>query len=227
MAFCSNCGTQLNDGANFCPKCGTPCNNNSIDSAKDSETAEDVDMEDSSKPKTLRNILFILIFIALIGGAWFGFNSLSDKGNEVNEQEKEVVEKPASTNEGSIEQTEVEEVSEEVDNSDDEKLEEFKEKVMECGNQIQQIMTEINNVYNRYVAASADLDDMNKQSMGVNAVADISDLSLKGDKIFKEMMNLASQYGQQEVMQMFKQEMDEFDRQANQMESAINQDIYN
>ena len=24
MAFCSNCGTQLSDGAKFCPKCGTP-----------------------------------------------------------------------------------------------------------------------------------------------------------------------------------------------------------
>ena len=22
MAFCGNCGTQLNDGAKFCPKCG-------------------------------------------------------------------------------------------------------------------------------------------------------------------------------------------------------------
>ena len=24
MAFCSNCGTELTDGAKFCPKCGTP-----------------------------------------------------------------------------------------------------------------------------------------------------------------------------------------------------------
>lgn len=24
MAFCSNCGTQLSDGAKFCPKCGNP-----------------------------------------------------------------------------------------------------------------------------------------------------------------------------------------------------------
>ena len=22
MAFCSNCGTQVNEGVNFCPKCG-------------------------------------------------------------------------------------------------------------------------------------------------------------------------------------------------------------
>lgn len=24
MAFCSKCGTQINDGAKFCPSCGTP-----------------------------------------------------------------------------------------------------------------------------------------------------------------------------------------------------------
>ena len=26
MAFCSKCGTQINDGAKFCPKCGQPTN---------------------------------------------------------------------------------------------------------------------------------------------------------------------------------------------------------
>jgi uncharacterized membrane protein YvbJ len=26
MAFCSNCGTELKDGAKFCPKCGTRTN---------------------------------------------------------------------------------------------------------------------------------------------------------------------------------------------------------
>jgi uncharacterized membrane protein YvbJ len=26
MAFCGNCGTQLNDGAQFCPKCGHSTN---------------------------------------------------------------------------------------------------------------------------------------------------------------------------------------------------------
>ena len=24
MAFCQNCGTQLNEGSKFCPNCGTP-----------------------------------------------------------------------------------------------------------------------------------------------------------------------------------------------------------
>jgi len=122
---------------------------------------------------------------------------------------------------------ETEEVAEEVDNSENEKIEEFKEKTMEYGSQIQQIMTEINNVYNRYVSASMTLDDMRKQSLGVNAVADISDLTLKGDRIFREMINLARQYGQQDALNMFKQEMDNFDMQAHKMERTITQDIYN
>lgn len=29
MAFCSSCGTTLEEGAQFCPKCGTPVNSNS------------------------------------------------------------------------------------------------------------------------------------------------------------------------------------------------------
>ena len=28
MAFCSKCGTQVNDGAKFCPKCGNPIGDN-------------------------------------------------------------------------------------------------------------------------------------------------------------------------------------------------------
>ena len=30
MAFCSHCGTKLNDGANFCPQCGNATNNQKI-----------------------------------------------------------------------------------------------------------------------------------------------------------------------------------------------------
>lgn len=29
MAFCSSCGTALQEGVQFCPKCGTPVNSNS------------------------------------------------------------------------------------------------------------------------------------------------------------------------------------------------------
>ena len=30
MAFCSHCGTQLTDGANFCPNCGNATSNQKI-----------------------------------------------------------------------------------------------------------------------------------------------------------------------------------------------------
>lgn len=30
MAFCGNCGTQLNDGAKFCPKCGKGMANQTV-----------------------------------------------------------------------------------------------------------------------------------------------------------------------------------------------------
>ena len=48
MAFCSNCGNELKDGAKFCPKCGTriniapvPIENSRVDDEEEEEEYEE------------------------------------------------------------------------------------------------------------------------------------------------------------------------------------------
>lgn len=62
MAFCGNCGTQLNDGANFCPKCGNPCGSN----AKPN-------MANSHYNKKLLFVFAFLLITIIIGCFWYFF----------------------------------------------------------------------------------------------------------------------------------------------------------
>jgi hypothetical protein len=117
--------------------------------------------------------------------------------------------------------------SEEQNNLENQREKEFQDKMIEYAGKIQNIMTQINSVYNRFVSASSSLDDTRRQMVGVNAMGDISDLSTEGDMIFRKMMNLAREYGRQDMVGTIKQEMDNFDRQAYTMSSNINQYIYN
>lgn len=75
MAFCSKCGTQLNEGAKFCPKCGQPTtsnemNNTQVSSSNDLFDSENVEVQISTWQKVV-SVLFwpagvILIIAALI-----------------------------------------------------------------------------------------------------------------------------------------------------------------
>jgi len=101
---------------------------------------------------------------------------------------------------------------------------EFNAKAMSLVNEIQQIMVEMNNVYNQYVrVASSSGSD---QNLGVNAVATLSDLRLKGDRIFRELISLARNAGKSDELNAFRQEMEDFDKKAQQMERTITQDMY-
>lgn len=113
------------------------------------------------------------------------------------------------------------EPSESVDTNNQQ---EFNAKAMSRVNEIQQIMVEMNNIYNQYVrVASSSGSD---QSLGVNAVATLSDLRLKGNGIFRELISLARNAGKSNELNAFQQEMDDFDRKAQQMERTITQDMY-
>jgi len=111
--------------------------------------------------------------------------------------------------------------------SNDIRVKEYQEKTMRCVGKIQDIMRQINSIYNSYVSASIRIDDIRKQSLGVNAIADISDLIIKGDDIFKEMIRLANEYGQQGNISTLRAEQEDFKKQGYQMSTNIRRDIYN
>lgn len=101
---------------------------------------------------------------------------------------------------------------------------EFNSEAMKRVNEIQQIMTEMNNIYNQYVSVSS--SSGSNQNLGVNAVSSISDLRLKGDKLFRELISLARKAGKSNELNAFQQEMNDFDRKAQKMERTITQDMY-
>lgn len=57
MAFCGNCGAQIEDGGKFCPKCG-----------KEAGAAQPAD-QDTQNNKTMAILAYILFFIPLLTGA--------------------------------------------------------------------------------------------------------------------------------------------------------------
>lgn len=72
MAFCSNCGNKLREGAKFCPKCGTP---------SDSGTNLDTNMnQKKSSQKGFLIAAIVLLALVALGGGWRFFNST--KSNE-------------------------------------------------------------------------------------------------------------------------------------------------
>jgi len=217
MAFCSNCGSELREGAKFCSKCGTPVH-----------LSDEAGMK---KSKRKFGYVVLAIFILLvIGGSWYlgkdsQGGSNSQVGNIYEGVDSDSIVEPASESVISNDNQTLQ--VEEQNNSNNQREKEFQEKMMGYTGQIQNIMTQINSVYNRFASASSSLDDTRRQMVGVNAASDISDLCEEGDMIFRKMMNLAREYGRQDMVSTIKQEMDDFDRQAYTMSSNINRYIYN
>ena len=72
MAFCTNCGTQLSDGAKFCPKCGNPCGETSYN------TTEESCSKSKNSKKPLIMTLAVIIILALLAGGWYFWKNQSD-----------------------------------------------------------------------------------------------------------------------------------------------------
>ena len=203
MAFCSKCGSELRSGAKFCSKCGV-----SVYSAE-----ENCDKKKKSK---LGYIALAILALLIIG---IGLYSSKDapsgsSGNQVgsvyNLVDSDSIETPVD--ESVVSSSSQSPQAEEQNNLESQREKEFQEKMMGYTGQIQNIMTQINSVYNRFASASSSLDDTRRQMVGVNAASDISDLC---------------EYGRQDMVSTIKQEMDDFDRQAYTMSSNINRYIYN
>lgn len=72
MAFCNNCGTQLNDGAKFCPSCGATQNGaapqqNAYTYNSGAQAAPA--LNDAQQNKSMGILAYILFFVPLLAGA--------------------------------------------------------------------------------------------------------------------------------------------------------------
>lgn len=117
-----------------------------------------------------------------------------------------------------------------VDNSQKERMERQKDeaynrKAMEYANQIQQIFNTINNIYSEYVAYSISYPDM-KQRKAVNAMADISSLKMKGDRLWDKLIDLAREYKKQDAISELRSQKKYFDDEANRLDRSISVDNY-
>ena len=61
MAFCRNCGTQLDDGAKFCPKCGQVVGGASVPQQEVIQPQTSVEQEKKEKLKIWQKVLCFLI----------------------------------------------------------------------------------------------------------------------------------------------------------------------
>ena len=83
MAFCGNCGTNVNDGVKFCPSCGTGMSAAPAPSAPPpaqpatpaaqyqqawDTSAQQADPRDAEQNKTMALLAYILFFIPLLTG---------------------------------------------------------------------------------------------------------------------------------------------------------------
>ena len=74
MAFCRNCGTQLNDGDNFCPKCGKVVYEVSFDSKQESDSKQGSDSEQEETMKLWKKIFYFLVGpVGILAGFFYIF----------------------------------------------------------------------------------------------------------------------------------------------------------
>lgn len=78
MAFCGNCGTQLNDGVKFCPKCGHPTKN--AGEVMKSVSNNTVNEPEEEQMETWQKVIAILFWPA---GLVFAIVSFVKKKNAV------------------------------------------------------------------------------------------------------------------------------------------------
>ena len=205
MAFCGKCGTQLSEGAKFCPKCGSPVGSKVGLSESTSNLVEKSPISSYSQKegksgnkiwKYAALVLCLLVFF-YIYGTYDSGNSKSKKANT-----ETTVERPSIQN-----STPKQEEKPTMQND-----EEFKRQIMDYTSQVQQIMVQMNNVFN---------------SGRSFAGSDLLDLKIKGDKIFDKMISLARQKSYQDAVNMLKEEKQNFDNQWHEMDKIVNRDMYN
>jgi uncharacterized membrane protein len=64
MAFCSKCGTQVQDGVSFCPSCG-----GAVGAAPAGQPQQQTPVNDAEANKGMAVLAYILFFVPLLTGA--------------------------------------------------------------------------------------------------------------------------------------------------------------
>lgn len=70
MAFCENCGAQINDGAKFCPSCGKAVDQDQSNQQSQANGSQNTSAQDSQENKVMAVLAYILFFIPLIAGTY-------------------------------------------------------------------------------------------------------------------------------------------------------------
>jgi uncharacterized membrane protein YvbJ len=232
ITICSKCGAEFSNKAKFCPKCGNPTGSSQLkesgvevsikqdgkfihsENVLQDEMNSPIEENNNKGKKLISYGAFAIIFIA----ACYILGLINDD---------------KTNNEGEIQQTEqIQETTInsptnniQEDNSETQKDAEFQRKIMEYGEEIQQIMTQMNNILNGY-AASRSYGPVDERA-AVNAFADIGDLHSKGARIFDKMIDLARKYNYKDAIEMLKQEKRDFDETNMRMQKIIHDDLYN
>ena len=202
--FCPKCGAQMSNKAKFCPKCGHHFEKYAVNETN-STVSNDILTSNPQNRNSGSNwilkgfFLVVIIGVCLIIGisnGWFDDNkSNTEIRTETREESTIQIDEPKQEEKPSMQNDE-----------------EFKQKTMEYVNQVQQVMVEMNNVFN---------------SGRAFASSDLLDLKIKGDNIFDKMISLARQKKYQEAIDAFKQEKKNFDDQWHEMDKILNRDMYN
>ena len=231
--ICSMCGAEFSNKAKFCPKCGNP-----TESKRLKESGSEVGIIQDSNPNNNENNLqneinsqtdvkvggtksitwlgYGILAIVIIGACYmFGVFDGDKSINEGDIQETEQIQESTFSSPSNNAQDDTEKQNEA----------EFQQKIMEYENQVQQIMTQMNNILNGYVQARS-YGPVN-ESTAVNAFANIGDLHTKGARIFDKMIDLARKYKYNDAIQMLKQEKKDFDEANMRMQKIIHDDLYN
>ena len=228
--YCSKCGTQLSDGAKFCPKCGQSTAGNVTNAVQKAES--DSCSNEEPDEGQIKIWQMALLFVILCLGLTFCFRDILSSCSK--ESYKQVESIGSSYNDNEVEENDREEeekrqqekMEQEEQRKAAELQQEYYNKIMAHTSEITQIMAQINSIHNRCVAAS--IQNPN-QVMGVNAVADISNLTDRGEHHFREMISIARETGHQDHINSYRQELEDFKRKSNQMQENIlrlNDDMY-
>lgn len=232
IIICSMCGAEFSNKAKYCPKCGNPTGSSQLkesgvevsikqdgkfihsENVLQDEMNSQIEVHVNKGKKWISYGIFAIVFIAACYILGLVNNDKPSNEEEI-QQTEQIQEATINSPTNNIEE----------ENSETQKDAEFQRKIMEYGEEIQQIMTQMNNILNGY-AASRSYGPVDERA-AVNAFADIGDLHSKGVRIFDKMIDLARKYNYKDAIEMLKQEKRDFDETNMRMQKIIHDDLYN
>lgn len=172
--------------------------------------------------RKLSSVVAGLIMLAAIGyGCWYGLNTLFDNQQSAN---KDSVNHESSYLKDLLKPEKfMKEYNEKLANSaSSDNKQDFNDEAMKKAKEIQRIMVDINNIYNRFLRNGG-----TNRDVGMYAMADIASKQQEGDMVFRELISLARKEGKQDMISSIQKEKEMFDEKAQDMTITIRNIINN